>query len=77
MHSQSLGGPLGCGISYLNSIGGTGNSFNEMLAVEHDEQHLYLKPMGMWMTGGECDAQLRFKRAAEYYWSMLIEPLQR
>jgi hypothetical protein len=58
----SLGGPLGRGISYLNSMGGTGNSFNEMLTVEHDEQHLYLKPIGMWMTGGERDAQLGGRR---------------
>lgn len=72
----SLGGFLGRGISYLNSVGGTGNSFNEMLSVEHDEQHLYLKPMGMWTTGGNRDAQLSFEGAAEYYWSMLIEPLQ-
>lgn len=75
----SLGRLLGRGISYLNSVGGNGNSnsFNEMLSVEHDEQHLYLKPMGMWMTGGDRDAQLSFEGAAEYYWSMLIEPLQR
>lgn len=72
-----LGGPFGHGISYSNSVGGTGNSFNELLSIEHDEQHQYLKPMGMWFTGGDRDAQLGFEGAAEYYWSMLIEPLQR
>jgi hypothetical protein len=73
----SLGGPSERGISYSNSGGGTGNSFNEMLSIEHDEQHLYLKPTGMWMMGAGRDAELGFEGAAEYYWSILIEPLQR
>lgn len=74
----SLGGHFGRGISYSNTVGGSGNSFNEMLSVEHDEQHLYLKSMGtgMWLTGGERRAQLSAEGAAEYFWSMLIEPLQ-
>ena len=74
----SLGGHFGRGISYSNTVGGSGSSFNEMLSVEHDEQHLYLKPMGtgMWLTGGERRAQLSAEGAAEYFWSMLIEPLQ-
>ncbi len=71
-----LGGLLGHGISYSNAVGGTGNSFNESLSVEQDEQHLYLKPMGMWTMSGNRDEQLGFEGAAEYYWSMLIEPLQ-
>lgn len=73
----SLGGHFGRGISYSNTVGGAGNSYNEMLTIEHDEQHLYLKPMGMWLTGGERETQLSAEGAAEYYWSMLIEPLQR
>lgn len=74
----SLGSHFGRDISYSNTVGGSGNSFNEMLSVEHDEQHLYLKPMGtgMWLTGGERHAQLSPEGAAEYFWSMLIEPLQ-
>ena len=71
-----LGGPFGRGISYSNNVGGMGNSYNEMLSVEHDDQHLYLKATGMWMMGGERDAQLSAEGAAEYFWSMLIEPLQ-
>lgn len=73
----SLGGHFGRGISYSDTVGGSGNSFNEMLSVENDEQHLYLKPMGMWSMGGDRDAQLSAEGAAEYFWSMLIEPLQR
>jgi hypothetical protein len=72
----SLGGPFGRGISYSNSVGRSGNSFNEMLSVEHDEQHMYLKPMGMCMMGGDRDEQLSHEGAAEYFWSMLIESLQ-
>ncbi len=72
----SLGGHFGRGISYSHTVGGAGNSYNEMLTIEHDEQHLYLKPMGMWLTGGEHETQLSAEGAAEYYWSMLIEPLQ-
>jgi len=72
----SLGGHFGRGISYSNTVGGSGNSFNEMLSVEHDEQHLYLKPMGIWSMGGERETQLSAEGAAEYFWSMLIEPLQ-
>ncbi|HKZ10087.1 MAG TPA: hypothetical protein VJL61_05190 [Rhodanobacteraceae bacterium] len=72
----SLGGSFGRGISYSNAVGGSGNSYNEMLTVEHDEQHLYLKAMGMWMMGSERNAQLSAEGAAEYFWFMLIEPLQ-
>jgi len=74
----SQGGHFGRGITYSNTVGGSGNSFNEMLSVEHDEQHLYLKPIGagMWLTGGERHSRLSAEGAAEYFWSMLIEPLQ-
>jgi hypothetical protein len=37
---------------------------------------MYLKPMGMCMMGGDRDEQLSHEGAAEYFWSMLIEPLQ-
>ena len=72
----NLGGHFGRGISYSNTVGGSDNGFNEMFSVEHDEQHLYLKPMGMWSIGGDRDTQLSAEGAAEYFWSMLIEPLQ-
>jgi len=71
-----LDGSFGRGICYSNKAGITGSGYNEMLSVEHDTQHLYLKPMGMWSMGGDRDAQLSAEGAAEYFWSMLIEPLQ-
>jgi hypothetical protein len=73
----NLGSPFGGrGISYSDSVGGAGNSYNEMLSVENDEQHLFLKAMGMRMMGDDRDVQLSHEGAAEYFWSMLIEPLQ-
>ena len=70
-----LGGPFGKGISYSNDIGGSGNSYNEMLSVDSDDQHQFLRSMGMSMMGHR-EQQLSHEGAAEYYWSMLIAPLQ-
>lgn len=72
----SLGGPYGRGISYSASLGGSGNSYNEMLSVENDDQHLFLRLMGMSMMGNHRENQLSFEGGAEHYWSMLIAPLQ-
>ena len=72
----SLGGGFGKGISYSASLGGAGNSFNEMLWIENDEQHLFLRLLGMSMMGSSRDQKLTFEGAAEHYWSMLIAPLQ-
>ena len=74
--SQGFGG----GITYSADDRNMGNSFNEQLTVEADEQTLFLKPMGMrmWMSGGQKQSDhLTFEGAGEYYWAMLIEPLQR
>lgn len=76
-HGASRG--FGGGITYSADERGNGNSFNEHLTVEADEQSLFLKPMGMQMWTGRHNQKehLTFEGAAEYYWSMLIEPLQR
>ncbi len=71
-----LGGPFGKGISYSNATGGSGNSWNEMLSVESDDQHQFLRSMGMSVMGNHREQQLSHEGAAEYYWSMLIAPLQ-
>jgi hypothetical protein len=70
---------FGRGITYAANEAGISNSFNEQLTVENDEQSLFLKPMGMrmWTSGGQKqNDHLTFEGAAEYYWEMLIEPLQ-
>lgn len=53
------------------------NSFNESLSVEVGEQALYLRPMGMQTHRAHAEANLGIEGAAEYYWDMFIEPLQR
>jgi hypothetical protein len=71
---------FGNGITYSADTRGVGNSYNEMFTVDADEQSLFLKPAGMrmYMTGRQGEPQhLTFDGAAEYYWEMLIEPLQR
>jgi hypothetical protein len=71
-----LGGPFGRGISYSNDVGGGGNSWNEMLSVEYDDQHQFLRSMGMFAPS-DRDHGLSQEGAAEHLWSMLIAPLQR
>jgi len=71
---------FGQGITYSADTRAIGSSFNEQLTVEADEQSLFLKPGGMrmWTTGRQDQPQhLTFDGAAEYYWEMLMEPLQR
>lgn len=75
----SLGGMFGNGISFSYSNQASDNSSNENLTVEADDQGLYLKALGMASLGGrgDSDRHLTFEGAAEYYWALLIERLQR
>jgi hypothetical protein len=72
-----LGG-LGNGIAFSYNANPEDTSLNESMSVEAGEQSLFLRPLGMQMhrTSGK-DAHLGFQGAAEYYWSLFIEPLQR
>ncbi|WP_166141427.1 toll/interleukin-1 receptor domain-containing protein [Methylosinus sp. RM1] len=74
-----LGGMFGHGISFSYNDQALDNSSNENLTIEADDQGLYLKALGMarMAGGGDCDRHLTFEGAAEYYWALLIEPLQR
>lgn len=76
-HGTSRG--FGGGITYSQDERTMANSYNESLSVEADEQSLFLKSMGMRMfvSGQRQSNHLTFEGAAEYYWEMLIEPLQR
>lgn len=71
-----LGGSFGKGISYSASLGGSGNSFNEMLSIESDDQHLFLRLMGMSTFGAGRENEFSLEGAAEHYWSLLVAPLQ-
>ena len=65
------------GIAYSQSDQAGDNSFNESMSVEADKQGMFLKPFGMALRGRGEDARLTFEGAAEFYWSLLIEPLQK
>jgi hypothetical protein len=66
------------GIAYSMSDSEGDNSYNESLSVVETEQALYLRPLGMasGFSGGR-EAHLTMDGAAELYWAMFIEPLQR
>jgi len=69
---------FGKGITFTHDESAPTNTLNESLSVEAGEQSLFLKPMEMQMYGRpDRDAHLTPEGAAEYYWSLLIEPLQR
>jgi len=64
------------GIGYSQSGEASRNSFNESLNVVDDGYTLQLKPIGMQLSGSRRDDALSQEGAAEYYWDMLIRPLQ-
>jgi hypothetical protein len=64
------------GIAY-SAGGGSGGGFNESLSVAHDGYSMFLQPLGMASYGQNREKKLSFEGAAEYYWSILIQPLQR
>ncbi len=71
-----LGGQLG-GIAYSHGRHGLmENGINESLSVVVGEQILALNPLGMPMRGKRGE-HLSVEGAAEYYWELFIEPLQR
>lgn len=67
---------FGSGITYSIGESGHGGSFNELLTVEDDGYALCLKPLGMMFHHRRSEAALTQQGAAEYFWSIFIEPLQ-
>lgn len=66
------------GISYSHTENGPPNSYNECLNVENDQHSLFLEPLGMSRySGAENHDKLTHEGAAEFYWAILIAPLQR
>jgi hypothetical protein len=73
-----LGGLHHSGITFSHSADSAGNGYNESLSVEVGEQALCLKPLGMAMFNTSTrDKTLGFEGAAEFYWQLFVEPLQR
>jgi hypothetical protein len=62
------------GITYSMSDSLDENSFNEQLSVEDDGYMLNLRPLGMIMRSKES---MSVEGAAEYFWEIFVEPLQR
>lgn len=52
------------------------DSFNESLCVDHDDQKLFLKPMGMMGFGNQGSVKLSMQGGAELFWGELIRPVQ-
>ena len=72
-----LGGMMGNGIAFSHSDQASDNSMNESLSVVVDDQGMFLRALGFGHMGSAREQKLTFEGASEYYWSMLIEPLQR
>ena len=72
----SLGGMLGSDITYSSSDHFRDNIFNASLSVENDDQTLFLTAMGVGLFPNQVGSHLTPEGAAEYYWSMLMQPLQ-
>ncbi|MFT3942083.1 toll/interleukin-1 receptor domain-containing protein [Rhodopseudomonas sp.] len=72
----ALGSMFGRGISFSYNDQAADGSMNESLSVEMNDDRLYLKALGI--ASRRLDERLLTPEgAAEYYWSLLIEPLQR
>jgi hypothetical protein len=69
---------FGDGICYVQGETTSSNSMNELLSVGADDQSMFLQSMGMaMMRGQDREQKLSAEGAAELYWSILIQPLQR
>lgn len=68
---------FGSGLTYSQDKSAPQNAFNESLSVEATDQALVLTPMAFGFHHGARDKHLTKEGAAEYFWAMLIEPLQR
>ena len=64
------------GVAYSHSTEDQRTSLNELLSVVDDGYTLQLKPFGLPMLATHHGETLSQQGAAEYYWSILIKPLQ-
>lgn len=72
-----LDGLSGREITYAQGDDLNFGGWNEMVTVGHDEQKLFLKPMGMpHHSFAQRDSVLTHEGAAEYFWALLIQPIQ-
>ncbi|MEH2421084.1 MAG: toll/interleukin-1 receptor domain-containing protein [Nostoc sp.] len=66
------------GIAYSSNASGSDNSFNESMSIVDDEHALFLQPLGMAFFASQqnVNKSLSQQRAAEYFWKILLRPLQ-
>lgn len=64
-------------LSFSYNANARSGSSNEMLSVEVDSQSMYFKSLGLRSFSKQQDERLSEQGAAELFWGMLIEPLQR
>lgn len=64
------------GIAFAFDASAQAGSFNELLSVEADDQHMYFKAMGLQFGRTDRGARLTFEGAAEFLWGLHIERLQ-
>lgn len=69
------GGQMGGGIYYSQGDSFSGNSYNEALSVQADDQALFLTSLGMSFRGRQ-EQKLSQEGAAETLWEIVIGPLQ-
>ena len=72
----SVGGMFGHSITFAYGDHAGDSGFSESLSVEADDQHLYLRAMGMAYHMAQRKQNLTQEGGAELYWSLLIKPLQ-
>jgi hypothetical protein len=62
------------GLSFSWDASAQRNSANEMLLIETDDQSIFFKSVGM--SSGGAKTRLSHEGAAEFFWTLLISPLQ-
>ena len=71
----SLGGTWSTNEIFYSSVR-IGNGYNESMSIDDDGYKQFVKPMGMPMFGEHRDKKFTQEGAAEYLWSLFIQPLR-
>lgn len=64
-------------LSFSYDANASANTSNEFMSVESDTQCMFFTPMGMQSRGGQQNSGLSEQGAAEYFWGLFIDRLQR
>lgn len=71
MGGRSFGGDI-----LFSHSGVSHNSYNESMSIQNDGYSLGFKPLGLAHFGSDSQKLLNYEGVAEYFWEMLILPLQ-